>query len=380
MTELRVYDKHDSFAGIRVSADEALIRRRLEGLLGRLDTLDLSAPEGAIVRQACLEATGGVSNQPQFVLQPYALAEMARLTDEQLPRYLVYRYRYETFPAKRELDTFPPCLQIEPTSICNYRCVFCFQIDGELTKRENGHMGVMALDTFRQVIDQAQGQCEAITLASRGEPLMAPGFVDMVTYTAGKFLALKINTNAWYLDEARAHAILASDVSTLVFSADAASEPTYSKFRVRGNLERVMGNIERFQEIRLKQYPKARTLTRVSGVKVPGTPGLDEMEAAWGSLVDQVAFVEYNPWEAVYDRPTHDLATPCSDLWRRMFVWWDGRVNPCDIDYRSTLSVGRVSEASLSEIWQADAYNDLRRRHLEGQRPGCHPCNRCVLV
>ena len=30
------------------------------------------------------------------------------------------------YPQTRTLDNFPPYLQIEPTSICNFRCVFCF--------------------------------------------------------------------------------------------------------------------------------------------------------------------------------------------------------------------------------------------------------------
>ena len=43
------------------------------------------------------------------------------------PKYLVHRYRYEVYPDKK--DEYPPYLQIEPSSICNYRCVFCFETD-----------------------------------------------------------------------------------------------------------------------------------------------------------------------------------------------------------------------------------------------------------
>ena len=42
-----------------------------------------------------------------------------------------------------------------------------------------------------------------------------------------------------------------------------------------------------------------------------------------GDLVDHEAFVDYNPWENSYEKAPNGLATPCSDLWRRMFVWWD---------------------------------------------------------
>ena len=45
----------------------------------------------------------------------------------------------------------------------------------------------------------------------------------------------------------------------------------------------------------------------------------------------------------------NEIATACSDLWRRMFIWWDGIVNPCDVDYKSTLAVGKATERRLSE-------------------------------
>ena len=53
---------------------------------------------------------------------------------EKVPQYLYHRYRYEIFSQKKILDNYPPYLQIEPTSICNYRCVFCYQTDNVFNK------------------------------------------------------------------------------------------------------------------------------------------------------------------------------------------------------------------------------------------------------
>ena len=75
----------------------------------------------------------------------------------------------------------------------------------------------------------------------------------MLRYVSEKFVALKLNTNAWFLDEKTCHAILDAEVSTVVFSADAATEPTYSQLRVNGSLEKVYDNIKLFQEIREKR-------------------------------------------------------------------------------------------------------------------------------
>ncbi len=381
--ERGTYRKHDSFVGLRHSGPLAEVTDRVRKVRDGLERAGLADSTRSVVRRACAELLGEAGDGgegPRFTLQSYVVEETARLTDDELPRYLFYRYRYEIYPQRKILDDFPPCLQIEPTSVCNYRCVFCYQRDREFTKKAAGYMGTMSLDLFKRVVEQAAGRCEAVTLASRGEPLACPDIEAMLGYAAGKFLAFKLNTNAWFLDEARSHAILSAGLNTVVFSADAASEPAYSQLRVGGKLDRVLKNIERFHDIRAKHYPRARTISRVSGVKVPGTPELDQMERFWGGLVDQVAFVKYNPWEDTYEQPVNDVGAACSDLWRRMFVWWDGTVNPCDVDYKSTLAVGTAVEGRLGDLWRSDAYEKLRAKHVGGERSACFPCNRCTVV
>ena len=69
-------------------------------------------------------------------------------------------------------------------------------------------MGHMKLEVFKSLIDQAEGNIEFISLASRGEPLLCPDIKEMLAYTRNKFLNLKINTNASLLDENMSHAIL----------------------------------------------------------------------------------------------------------------------------------------------------------------------------
>lgn len=376
------YDKANSLRELQgAGGDRDTVVERIRALAERLAAGVETAPHQPVLDRVFQELLHGTATGPGglFDLRPHVVAELARIPDEKLARYLTYRFRYDRFPQTHELDAFPPCLQIEPTSICNYRCVFCYQTDPSLTKPANGHMGLMSVDMFRRIIDEAEGQCEAVTLASRGEPLMARGIGDMLAYVGGKFLAFKVNTNAWFLDDAKSHTLLQADINTVVFSADAAAEPLYSQLRVNGQLERVRRNIERFHEIRATQYSGSRTLTRVSGVRFTDSQSMDDMEHFWGGLVDQVAFVDYNPWENSYQRPMTGVAAPCSDLWRRMFVWWDGRMNPCDVDYLSTLAIGHKRQ-SVAEAWRSPAYETLRRMHTEGRRCEVGPCNRCTVV
>ena len=186
----------------------------------------------------------------------------------------------------------------------------------------------------------------------------------MLEYTVGKFLNLKINTNASLLNEEKIHAILSGGVKTLVISADAADKESLQSLRVNGNLEKVLKNLELFNNIKEKNYSSSKIITRVSGVKVSDEQKFKDMEKVWGGLVDQVAFVNYNPWENSYDKETNNIKQPCSDLWRRMFIWWDGKVNPCDVDYKSKLSVS-IFNSDLKSLWNCKAYENLRSVHID---------------
>ncbi|MEB3828463.1 radical SAM/SPASM domain-containing protein [Phormidium sp. CCY1219] len=383
-SQSQLYQKHNSFVELRNHN-----RQEIEKTLKRIANLRatdeqekfLSSDQQSILQRVYRDLLdGGTQEEPKFTLSPNVVEEIARIEDSDLPRYLIHRYRYEIYPQTHTLDGYPPYLQIEPTSICNYRCVFCYQTDNVFTQRKNGFMGHMTFETFRRIIDRAEGNIEFISLASRGEPLLCPEIEEMLAYTRGKFLNLKMNTNASMLDERKAHAILQSGIQTLVFSADAAQEPLYSQLRVNGKLERVLSNIKQFQKIKETQYSNSKIITRVSGVKFDERQNLDDMEQYWGELVDQVAFVNYNPWENVYESPPTEVQKPCSDLWRRMFVWWDGKVNPCDVDYRSTLAVGSIGDNDLSSLWRSSSYESLRVGHLEQRRSQISPCDRCTVI
>jgi|TARA_Y100000310_G_scaffold269463_1_gene282650 radical SAM protein with 4Fe4S-binding SPASM domain len=379
-----IYKKFNSFVGLRIK-NKFNIQNFLDNLHLHLNdkknSLNLSQNEIQIleyIKKDLFES--GTKKRPKFKLTPNVVKEIESLNFVDIPRYLVHRYRYEIYPQLKIFDDFPPYLQIEPTSICNYRCIFCYQTDNEFNKRSTGFMGHMKLETFKLLVDQAEGNIEFISLASRGEPLLCPDIKEMLAYTRDKFLNLKINTNASLLDEQISHSILTSGVKTLVFSADAADENLYSKLRVNGKLDKILANIKQFQEIRIKNYPKSKIITRVSGVKISNQQNLDDMEKFWGSFVDQVAFVDYVPWENVYQSKYSGIQTPCSDLWRRMFVWWDGKVNPCDVDYKSELSSGDIKNHNISELWKSNNYINLRKKHIENLRTTVSPCNKCVVV
>jgi radical SAM protein with 4Fe4S-binding SPASM domain len=380
------YKKLDSFINFtgKFESDQEIVLSEIDSLFSKSrENLSISKYEQTILDRIYkdLFIKNDNVNNKRFSISKYAIDEILSYKKKNfLPKYLVHRYRYEMFPKLYELDNYPPYLQIEPTSFCNFRCVFCYQTDGTLTSKNNGHMGHMTIDTFKSIVDQTTVNIEFVSLASRGEPLLCPDIEEMLAYTRDKYLNLKMNTNASLLNESKCHAILKSGIKTLVFSADAAREPDYSKYRVNGSLKIVLKNIERFQNIKTKYYSNSELVTRVSGVKFDDSQDIESMKSLWGQLVDQVTFVDYLPWENTYTNPINDITTPCSDLWRRMFIWWDGKVNPCDVDYLSSLSVGNILDSDISSFWKGKQYSDYRDKHLSKLRGVMNPCNKCTFT
>ena len=294
--------------------------------------------------------------------------------------YLIFRYKFKKFPKERTLTDFPIYLLIEPISICNLRCVMCFQIDETFNKSKE-FMGKMDIKLFRSIIDQAVvGGTKALTLASRGEPTLHPQLGEMLDYCENKFFELKINTNATKLNEKLIHKILHSSVTEIVFSVDSYQKEEYESIRVKGIFEDVLNNIIKFKEIRDNEYPNSKCITRVSGVKIIKEQDTEKFKEFWEQYVDHVVMVEMeNRWDTYHNSKEIAGSGSCEYLWERMYVWYDGNCNPCDVDYKSELSVGTIQEKSIKDIWKGEKYQTIRELHLNGNRNKCYPCDRCPV-
>jgi radical SAM protein with 4Fe4S-binding SPASM domain len=254
----------------------------------------------------------------------------------------------------------------------------CYQSDESFTKDQN-LMGMMNIDLFKKIIDEISSSgTKAITLASRGEPTLHPHLGEMLEYCSGKFLEIKVNTNATKLTEKLIHKILKSEITDIVFSIDSYTKENYEQIRLKAIFEEVLNNIKKFKEIKEEFYPNSKIATRVSGVQVDEKQDPELFKNFWEKHVDHVVMVPMSPWWDTYNNST-DIAgkDTCGFLWQRMNIWYDGKCNPCDTDYKSTLSVGDFNNNSIKEIWHSKKYTEIRNAHLTKNRQNCFPCDRC---
>lgn len=306
---------------------------------------------------------------------------------EIITNYLIYRYKFKFLPKDQFLSEFPIHVCIEPTSICNLRCTMCFQMDQDFTgdrvkKNSNSKMmGKMNFELFKKIIDECSTEgTKAISIGSRGEPMINKDFGKMLKYVSKKksFFDIKINTNATALTEKNCYDILESDVNVLVYSADGSDRETYEKIRVGAKFNEVVKNIERFETIRKSKFPNKNIETRISGVYLEdGTQNIEHFKTFWSSRVDNVVYVKMQKRWDTYNNVPDQISKPCDFLWEKLYIWWDGKVNPCDEDYKSNLSPGSIMNSTIKEIWNSKELNNLRNAHINGNRANYLPCDRC---
>jgi radical SAM protein with 4Fe4S-binding SPASM domain len=296
-------------------------------------------------------------------------------------RYINFRFFFEQVSLKKFETDYPPYLLIEPVSTCNLRCPFCFQTDKSFTKKP--FMGTMELDLFKNIIDQANEiGVGAITIASRGEPTLHKNLGEMLRYTRDKenIFEIKLNTNGTKLTEDLCYQIFESEVNQLVISADHYEKKTFEELRKNSNFDNIVKNVSMLFEIR-KKLKNTITEIRVSGIDFYKSTDKNMFYDFWIKISDEVTIGNaLERWDTYNNKIHPDINDPCENLWDRMYIWFDGKVNPCDADYKSYLSYGNVNEYSIKQLWNNNKIKNIRDKHLINQRSEIDPCNKCGVT
>jgi len=355
---------NETKAGVDVAGE---IRRHLAVHGGAL------APED----RGDLENAAGLLERGEFRLKNNEINFITR-NPGRTADYILFRYRFRFYPSLKKLAGYPLHVLVEPSSVCNLRCVMCFQSDESF--RAAPYAGMMSLELFKKIVDESvDNGLRALTISGRGEPLLNRNIGAMLEYASGKFFDFKINTNATVLTEKLARAILSSGVTDLVLSIDSADPQQYAKIRVGGNFETVVKNVAALRKMREEEFPGSPLRVRVSAVKVLPEQDMERYTSFWGAYADDVSYTSMIDRADTYNNLQGQRTTFCERLWHRLYIWFDGGASPCDYDYKSLLNVGNVTAAGVRAVWLGERLRQLRETHERGERGTLTPCDRCSL-
>jgi len=131
--------------------------------------------------------------------------------------------------------------------------------------------------------------------------------------------------------------------------------------------------------IRQNEFVEHKTSVRVSGVKVNIEQDKNAFNKFWNDFVDYAVLVDLEQRWDTYNNKKQSINSllPCGYLWKQMYIWWDGTVNPCDVDYKSKLSIGNIYNSSIKDLWNSEKYRKMREKHKIGNRSEYSVCSKC---
>ena len=175
-------------------------------------------------------------------------------------------YRGQTEPrASNERLEF---VQVEPTTRCNFNCGYC--AGRHLPQRD------MALEVFDGFLSSTQ-RISRIQLQGEGEPLMHPGFYEMVERARARHPAVRLSTvTNGSLLSAHADRLVESALDHVFVSIDTAEPELFEKIR-RGKLDRVVEGMKALVAARTSRgldRPAVGVAVTVLRRTISGLPGV----------------------------------------------------------------------------------------------------------
>src|SRR5690606_6554576 len=147
----------------------------------------------------------------------------------------------------------PLSISFEPTTSCNLRCPECPSGLRAFTRPT----GMLKRDFFSETIDQLHKDLFYLVFYFQGAPYLNPDFLDTVKYASGKKIYTATSTNAHFLNDENAKRTIESGLDRLIISIDGTTQETYQKYRVGGNLEKVLAGARNI--VKWKKELKSRT-------------------------------------------------------------------------------------------------------------------------
>lgn len=322
--------------------------------------------------------------------------------------------RQDVAEGRTVFEGLPEIVNFNSTSVCNLRCIMCFQAY---------HPGkdTMPMDRARSVLDQLLPTARKLRLTTAGEPIAGP-FRELVDITRKYECKLDITTNATGLTPARLQ-YMEDLLDHLAISLDSHLEDVLDHIRGKGVHERIMKNLRDVNGYlvgRERPYITSFNLVLMTSnaphlagfVEFARDAGIDHIRVLRMSYMTQElkdnedpfvcypkeeldqyvaeaqkAAREYDVnlildetgYESVRSHEERSVLPPpldspyCNMMVQEVFIRPDETVYPCCIP--GDLRMGTLKKKPFAEIWNGPKYKRLRKQMFDQRLIG--PCATC---
>lgn len=296
----------------------------------------------------------------------------------------------------------PFTVLIEPSNLCNFRCIHCFQSikdDSYFTR----NLGNMPMPLFQRVIEQLQAwsgpKIKVLKLSLYGEPLVNRDFCKMLSMARRADVAERIETTTnasllsrdiaekwveYQLDYAR--------VSIYASTQERHREITGSRMKIR----RIHENLRVLQEIK-KARGSDRPFVSCKMLDAYGEEN-EQFFQMYQDVADEVFLEKPHSWIKIegtdfiknYYKDNTDGAIAdlkqnstrriaCPMAFTTMAVRSNGDVSPCCVDFIGGTNLDNVEKSRLQEIWHSNPWYEFQKMQLENRKYENYSCARCDI-
>lgn len=288
----------------------------------------------------------------------------------------------------RLTEQFPSQILVDVAENCNLECIHCPHVDFKRSEHYAGRK--LDIDLNTKLVDEVRmhgkGMTEYIRYASNGEPLIHPRIFDMLTYAAhNSGTKVTLTTNGVLLDSVRRQKLIDSGTDVVDISIDAFSNETYSKVRVKGDLDVTRSNVIELINTVSKQHSSLKVV--VSYVELPqNMHETDTFEQFWKEQGAQYVVIRRQHScsgvkEALAEIRRSENASverrPCLYPWERIVLNAQGHLDFCPSDWVHGSVIADYRTTTIRETWNGEFYQKLRNAHLSNDY-SCHGfCGQC---
>lgn len=302
---------------------------------------------------------------------------------------------------------YPYHVTLEPTNACNLKCPLCPTGIGTLNRPK----GRMTLEQFKRIIDEIGPRLARLEIAGLGEPFINPDLCRMIRYAADAGVWVHLDTNVTLINTPeKVHDLIASGLGTLNMSIDGATQETYEKYRVNGNLAAVLENLKALVEEKKSQGVQRPEIVcqvvvtrqnehEIDDIRrIAADLGVDRFVAKSATLsmvrpensadIPKTLVEKFFPRNKVFRRhhvaKEQTYANGCSSLYKNAFILWTGELTTCCHDTRGVNARGNIlGDERFKKVWNSPGYQKLRKQvntDIRKADPLCSVCPARVIV
>ena len=302
----------------------------------------------------------------------------------------------------------PLSVHIDVSSVCNFKCSFCFQADDEGMKEANLKRGLMDIALYKKIVDDLKefpSRVKKIKIGNHGEPTLHPKIVEMVDYAKKSNTAeiIEMFTNGSKLTEEINDGIVKAGLQRINISIEGLSDSDYKLVTgVKQSFQTIVDGVkDLFNKkeknksdliIYVKIADQSHAFDKSSNQKFEMNESDKKFFYDTFSPISDEIFIEkiVPQWPetqlkeqnqlsdtGMYGQRSKKWKNVCPFTFMYLHFNCDGSVSPCTLDWARKVNIGNSQNLSVKEIWNGVKLKQLQISMLQKNRKNINVCGSC---